>query len=129
MSLTTTGINASVRTFTPYRKDGNRAVLISQYHTDLTESSITISSTTPKETSNSYGARRSTLKLLVDGNAPIPGSTDQVKRTGKVDVNISLPVGLDPAFLEDMCVQVATLLLDPVVQDQLFTKGSIDVSN
>jgi hypothetical protein len=129
MSLITKSSSGADLVYTPYRKEGNKAVFIGDLHTDLREDSVTLSSNSPKETSNSYGARRSTLKVLLDFPTPQPGTDALLNRTAKVEISVSLPAGLLLGDVDQVASRAAALLADQVVLDQLFLRGSIDISN
>lgn len=87
-------------TYNPFRTEGNQTVYIGPEHSDIYKDQLVLSSTAPKRVANSFGNRRSVIKLLRAVVVATPDGGTEVK-DAKMEINVSIPVGIsDEAFSE-----------------------------
>nr|UJQ85252.1 MAG: hypothetical protein 2 [Leviviridae sp.] len=125
MSITLKNTAAADVVYNIYRKSENRAEYIGPAHTDLSKDLLVVSSSSPKQTSTSFGNRRSTVNLLTTVSAPLPDGTS-AKRDMKVEISVSLPAGVTFAILDEALSRIAhAITTDAIATDLLFI-GKID---
>lgn len=112
-------------TYNIYRKESDRAVYIGPAHTDLSKDQLVITSVSPKQTSDSYGNRRSSANLLTTVSVTAPDGTT-VKKDLKVEVIVSLPAGVSFATLDQSLSRVAEAVTNDAIATDLFHIGKID---
>lgn len=125
MSIVLKDAAAANVTYSIYRKSENRAEYIGPAHTDLAKDLLVVTSTSPKQTSQSYGNRRSSVNLLTSVNSPNPDGTTSV-RDLKVEVSVSLPAGVTFAVLDEALSRIAEAISNDTIATDLFHLGKID---
>nr|UJQ85565.1 MAG: hypothetical protein 2 [Leviviridae sp.] len=112
-------------TYTIYRKESDRAVYIGPAHTDLSKDQLVVTSVSPKQTSDSYGNRRSSVNLLTTVSVTAPDGTT-VKKDLKVEVTVSMPAGVSFATLDQSLSRIAEAVSNDTIATDLFHIGKIE---
>ena len=83
-----------------FRTQGNKSSYISSGHNDLNQDMLVITPSDPKQTSATYGTRRTSIKFLRDVDVATPGGTTE-RKTLKVELSVSVPIGATTADLNE----------------------------
>lgn len=125
MSIVTQNAAGTNVTYAIYRKEANRSVYIGANHTDILKDQLVVTSVPPKQSSGSYGNRRSTINYLVSVSTANPDGTTSAKDM-KVEIEVSLPAGVTFATLKEALRRVAGTITDDAVATDLVHIGKID---
>nr|UJQ84985.1 MAG: hypothetical protein 2 [Leviviridae sp.] len=112
-------------TFAEFRQEGNRAEYVGPNHTDLDKQTVILSSEAPKQNGVTYGNRRSVAKVIDTVTVAAPTGAD-VRRDMKLELSASIPVGATFAEFEELAANVAEMLAQPTLLNDLFMIGKID---
>lgn len=126
MSINLTNKDAQPVAYTRYRIEGIAAEYISAANSDIDKDKLTLTSRVTGASSNSYGNRRSTMKLVDTVAVAMPNSVATVAKDAKVEISVSLPVGVSPDVLEDLAHRLGTQMLDKDFMSKLCIAGQID---
>nr|UJQ85033.1 MAG: hypothetical protein 2 [Leviviridae sp.] len=112
--------------YTRYRFEGNKAVYIGPAHSDLIKDQISLGSTSPKQTKETYGTRRSTINVIRSIEVGAPNVADNVVRDMKLEALASVPNGATFSEFSEHVARLVAALSDPSVCEELFLVGKID---
>nr|UJQ84903.1 MAG: hypothetical protein 2 [Leviviridae sp.] len=126
MSIATVDAAASAVTYNLFRSEGNRASYIGPSHSDLVKQQIIVTSVSPKQVSDSYGNRRSTLNCVQTVTVANPAG-DNVKRDMKLEMNASIPVGATFAEFQELMAHIADIAANDTIMESIFLTGKIEL--
>nr|UJQ85695.1 MAG: hypothetical protein 2 [Leviviridae sp.] len=112
-------------TYNIYRKESDRAEYIGPVHTDLSKDLLVVSSASPKQTSGSFGNRRSSANYLKTVTVADPAGVN-VSRDLKVEIIVSMPAGVPFATLKESLRRIATAASTDDIATDLFHIGRVD---
>ena len=122
MSITLKDEAAADKVYNLFRMQGDRAEYIGPDMSDSSSDMLILSSATPKRTSASFGNRRSTFKVIRTVTVATPdGGTES--KDAKIEISVSLPVGMDPADLEELHARGYSL--PDIIFEALVTTGQV----
>nr|UJQ85523.1 MAG: hypothetical protein 2 [Leviviridae sp.] len=125
MSIQTVDAAAAAVTYNAFRKDGDSVTYIGPAHSDLSKDMLVVKSVSPKQTSISYGNRRSSCNYLVTVTSGNPDGTSTAKDM-KAEIVVSLPAGVSFASLKEALRRLGGILTTDAIATDLFHIGKID---
>ncbi len=126
MSISTVDAAAAAVVYNLYRTENNRASYIGPSHSDLEKQQILVTSGSPKQTSDSYGNRRSTLNCVQTVTVANPAG-DNVRKDMKLEINASVPVGATFAEFQELMAHVENIAGNDTLMQDIFLTGKIEV--
>lgn len=122
MSITLKDKSAADVVYNAHRVTGDRANYIGPEHSDTSNDTLILSSSSPKRTSMSYGNRRSTFKVIRTITVATPDGATESK-DAKIEVSVSLPVGMTNDDLDEL--QARGFSMPDFVLDAFMATGQI----
>lgn len=99
--------NAAV-VYNPLRSEGSKTLYIGVSHSDIAKDQLSLSTTAPKRSANSYGNRRATFNVVRTVTVGTPmGATES--KDAKLELNSSLPVGMSDAEVDELFARAVSL--------------------
>lgn len=124
MSLVLKNAAAQDTAYGMFRVDNNRSVFHGPEHTDLKKDQLILTSQEPTGTSDSYGNRRASVRILRTTDAQTPKDVT-AKRDIRGEISFSIPVGSVGSDIEEVLARLVALASNPDIVTELAQKGKV----
>lgn len=112
MQIKTKSATDVVKTYDPYRQQGNRAEYISASHSDLKKDKVIVSSTAGSGKNAAAQNRRSNVNFVRSVEVPAAEVGKSVLKDAKIEVLASLPTGMTDVEFDELCANAAGFFSD-----------------